>query len=99
MEPDLTFSVDFLGYRTKSISGGQYLSRSHFHYVGFRHSVHADMNRPTVFWTKIIMEHEIRHSKWRRKGGKGKGGTRRLMRCRFSSLPVPRLAGQQRVYL
>jgi hypothetical protein len=52
-----------------------------------------------VFWTQNIYELGLSHSKRGRVDGKGKGEARRHMRYRFPSLPVPRLAGQQLVYL
>jgi hypothetical protein len=40
-----------------------------------------------LYWTQNICEPEIRHSKRGREDGKGKGGARRLMIYRLSSLP------------
>jgi hypothetical protein len=52
-----------------------------------------------VCWMQNICELELCHSKRGREDGKGKGGARRLTCCCFSSLPIPRLAGHQHVYL
>jgi hypothetical protein len=52
-----------------------------------------------VYWTQNICKPGLRHSNRGREDGKGKGVARRLMRYRFPSLPVPRQAGLQRMYL
>jgi hypothetical protein len=59
--------------------------------------INRRMSRWMDKWTQSICEPELRHSKRGRENGKGKGQRedKLLVRYRFPSLPVPRLAGQQ----
>jgi hypothetical protein len=52
---------------------------------------------PMLYWTQNMCELELRHSMRGREAGKGKGEQDALLA--ITSLPVPRLAGHQRVYL